>query len=88
MKNCVYILLCSNDRYYIGSTIDLRKRFYQHAEGIVKATRNLRPVKLAFYQSYPTAKEARQIEYWLKRQKDKDFILRIIKEGKIKKTLS
>lgn len=32
-KGFMYILKCSDDTYYIGSTIDLLKRFLEHQSG-------------------------------------------------------
>ena len=32
-KGYMYILECSNGSYYVGSTIDLEKRFLQHSNG-------------------------------------------------------
>jgi len=85
MNNCVYILLCKNKRYYIGNTIDLEKRLLKHNAGLVLATKNLRPFSLIFCQEFSTIQEARKIEYWLKKLKNKELISRIISEGKIKK---
>ena len=88
MKNCVYILFCKNKRYYVGSTVDLIIRLKKHIFGHVKATKYLRPITLCFHQSYSTLYEARQIEYWIKKQKSKKLIERIILEGKITKKFS
>ena len=30
----VYILRCSDDSYYVGSTLDMERRLWQHNEGI------------------------------------------------------
>lgn len=85
MQGFVYILQNDkNQRYYIGSAIDLDKRLLQHKNGKVKATKYLLPIKLVFSQEYKTIKEARQIEYKLKKLKRKDVIERIISEGVIK----
>jgi len=77
----VYILQSKdNQRYYVGSTVNLEKRICQHQNGYVKSTRNLLPIQLRFSQKYDTIKEARQIEYKLKKMKSKPLIERIIKE--------
>jgi predicted GIY-YIG superfamily endonuclease len=85
MKNCAYVLKCRNGRFYIGSTGDLAIRLSQHHAGESPATKNLRPLELAFAQEYPTRKEALAIEMWLKKLKSKTILQRIISEGKITK---
>jgi len=84
----VYILKSQkNNRFYIGSTNDINKRFIKHQKGEVKATKNFRPFTIEFYQYFSTIKEARIIEYKLKKLKRKDYIEKIIKDGKIKMKL-
>jgi len=81
----VYIIQSlKNNRYYTGSTIDVKGRYKRHIDGRVKATCYLRPLKLVFYQKFDTIKEARQIEYKLKRLKRRGILERIIKDGVIK----
>jgi putative endonuclease len=44
----VYILLCSNNTYYTGYTIDLDKRYASHLKGTAsKYTRSFKPIKIA-----------------------------------------
>jgi len=84
----VYILKSQkNNRFYIGSTIDVDNRFIKHQKGEVKATKNLRPLTLEFYQYFPTIKEAKIIEYKLKKLKRRDYIEKIIKDKKIRMKL-
>jgi putative endonuclease len=78
MENCVYILLCGNGRYYIGSTENLNKRLRLHNAGYVKATKYLRPLQLVFAKQFLTIKVARQIEYKLKKFKNKKIIDSIV----------
>lgn len=73
-----------NQRYYIGSTINLTNRFSEHEKGLVKTTKNLRPLKIVFFQEYSSIAEARIIEYRLKKLKNRNIIERIINEGIIK----
>jgi len=89
MTGFVYILKSlKNDTFYIGSTINLKQRLIEHQNGRSKYTSEILPVELVFSQKYPTLQIARKIEYWLKRQKDRDFIFRIINDGKINKIIS
>ncbi|MEW6086999.1 MAG: GIY-YIG nuclease family protein [bacterium] len=84
----VYILKSVlNGRYYIGSTDNLDIRLKWHENGYVKSTKNLRPLKLVFYQSFNTGKEAKQIEYRIKELKNREIIEKIIRDGFIKMKL-
>ena len=86
MRGFVYILQSErNDRYYIGSTIDIKKRFGEHRAGLVKATKFLLPLEIVFFKEYPTIKEARQVEYKLKKLKSRKIIKQIISDGHVKK---
>ncbi len=81
----VYILKSDkNDRYYIGSTDNYKKRISQHNSGNVTFTRNIRPLKLVLVQEYSNIKQARKIEKRLKALKRRDYIDKIVKDGFIK----
>jgi putative endonuclease len=81
----VYILQSQvNKSYYIGSAKDIENRFTEHQIGKVPYTINLRPLELKFYQKYDTIKEAKQIEYKLKRLKSRKIIDQIIKDKEIR----
>lgn len=86
MNKCsVYILRSlKNDSLYIGSASDISRRLKQHNGGNVKATRYRCPYKLEFSQEYPDTITARRIECKLKKWKRRDYLERIIKDGKIK----
>lgn len=84
----VYILQSKkNSRYYVGSTVNINKRFSEHQNGCVKSTKNIRPLELKFFKKYESIKEARQIEYKIKIMKNKRIIERIIEEQNIKITV-
>ena len=81
----VYILQSKRDnKYYIGSTINLDQRFLHHKQGYTPSTKRFGDLKLVFNQEYATLREARLIEKRLKKFKRKDFIEKIIKDGFIK----
>ena len=80
----VYILLCKNKRYYIGSTNDLNRRLFQHKNGSVEATKYVLPIKLVFFHKCDNLTQARKLEYQLKKKKSKVIIEKIIKDGYIK----
>jgi putative endonuclease len=70
----MYILLCSDDSYYTGSTIDLERRLKQHqtGEGANHTKKNL-PVKLVYYEEYQRIDTAfyreKQIQGWSRKKK-------------------
>jgi len=71
----VYVLRNSiTDRYYIGSTIDLKRRFQQHISGNTRTTRILGTKELVYTEQYQTEKEARTREKQLKSYKSKVYI--------------
>jgi len=71
----VYILRCSDNSYYTGSTIDLEKSVAEHMAGTFDGYTSKRlPVKLVFSCEMPTIFEAflreRQIKGWTRRKKE------------------
>jgi ribonuclease HI len=65
---CVYVLKCSNDAFYIGSTNNLERRLKEHGQGRgSKFVRSWRPFELAKTISCKNAGEARSLECHLKR---------------------
>ena len=75
MKGYMYILKCSDDSYYTGSTIDLERRLKQHqtGEGVNHTKKNL-PVKLVYYEEYQRIDTAfyreKQIQGWSRKKKE------------------
>jgi len=80
----LYILLCANNRYYIGSTNNLDRRLNEHNNGLVKATKYLLPVKLVFFQELSDLKLVRRLELKLKKFKSRKIIEQIILDGFIR----
>lgn len=63
----VYIInSIKNNRWYTGSTNDLRKRFKQHNEGRSTYTKNKGPYKLIYYEASLNEQDARSRELYLK----------------------
>ena len=73
-----YILLCSNNTYYVGSTNELVRRMREHMNGLSKATMSKLPVKLVFSKEFQTLREARSYEYFIKRQRNRAFYEELI----------
>lgn len=71
----MYILKCSDNSYYTGSTIDLEKRLLQHqnGEGANYTSKRL-PVELIYYEEYSRIDKAfyreKQIQGWSKKKKE------------------
>lgn len=66
--NYTYILRCSDNTLYTGWTNDLEKRIQTHNQGRGgKYTRSRIPVKLVYYETFPTKEEAMRREYAIKR---------------------
>jgi predicted GIY-YIG superfamily endonuclease len=71
----VYMLCCSDDSFYIGSTSDLPKRISEHELGVIvnSYTHSRRPVQLVWAQEFPSHEEAftfeRQIKGWSRAKK-------------------
>lgn len=87
MESFVYILQDAGGRYYIGSTDNLRRRLNAHRAGYTQTTRNMNSPRLVFNQTFSSLKEARSMEKWLKGLKRKDYIAKIISDGRIRKKL-
>ncbi len=72
----VYILLCSDNSYYIGITNDVLKRFAEHGEGMDPScyTYKRRPLTLVFQQGFREVTDAiafeKQIKGWTRKKKE------------------
>ena len=74
MVGYLYILECSNGKFYTGSTTNLEYRFSQHQAGEgANFTRKNLPVKLVYYQSFASIDEAfmreKQVQGWSRKKK-------------------
>ena len=68
MSFIVYMLICSDDSFYIRLTTDLSRRLLAHESGFdpKSYTASRRPVKLVWAQEFPTHDEAFAFEYQIK----------------------
>lgn len=73
-KGYVYVLRCSNNMLYVGSTRDLSKRLASHQKGKVKTTKSKRPVSLIYYEEFDTYSEACKKESYLKTGTGRDWL--------------
>ncbi|MFZ1677007.1 MAG: GIY-YIG nuclease family protein [Saprospiraceae bacterium] len=70
-----YILLCANEKYYTGSTIDLDKRLIDHQSGLgANFTRKNLPFKLVYVETFERIDQAfareKQIQGWSHKKKE------------------
>ncbi len=66
----VYVLQSKKDnKLYIGSTSNLKKRLKKHDNGKVESTRYRRPLDLIYYEAYKEKEITRKREKLLKRGK-------------------
>ncbi len=71
--NYTYILQCKDDTFYTGWTNNLEKRIKDHNDGKgAKYTKARRPVKLVYYETYETKKQAMKREYEIKQLSRKE----------------
>ena len=71
----MYILRCSDDSYYTGSTKNLEKRLWEHQSGLgTNHTKKRLPVKLVYYEEYDRVDEAfyreKQVQGWSRKKKE------------------
>lgn len=74
MKGYMYILLCSDNSYYTGSTKNLGFRLEQHQTGNgANYTRKRLPVELVYFEIFSRIGEAyrreKQVQGWSKKKK-------------------
>jgi len=71
----VYVLKSlKNGFIYVGSTNKLKRRFWEHNQGLNKSTKPLRPWKLVAYIAIPNEQTARSLEKYLKKGSGKAFL--------------
>lgn len=74
-KAYMYILLCADRSYYVGSTteVDLRVAQHQSGEG-ANFTRKRLPVKLVYYEEHERIEDAfnreKQVQRWSRKKKE------------------
>ena len=71
----MYILRCSNDAYYTGSTVDLQRRLRQHQSGEgANFTKKHLPVELIYFEEFERVDQAfyreKQVQGWSRAKKE------------------
>ena len=78
MTGYVYIVECGDGTYYTGWTTDPQERLKTHNSGKgAKYTRSRLPVKLVYWEVFPTKEEAMAREYAIKQlsRKQKEALI-------------
>jgi predicted GIY-YIG superfamily endonuclease len=75
MGHFTYTILCQGNKYYVGHTDDLIKRFNRHLNKFgAKFTAQNRPIKILWKQEFETEIEAikreKQIKGWARAKKE------------------
>lgn len=67
MMHYVYVLQSEIDnKYYIGQTNNLERRFEEHCLGKVLSTKGRRPLRLIFFEAFLNLKDALRREGYFK----------------------
>ena len=72
----VYILRCSDGRYYVGKTNNLESRLIRHQKGQVSFTASRLPFELVTYIAFDDEWKATQMEKYLKSGSGRAFAKR------------
>ena len=76
-----YVLLsCKDNKFYIGSTSNLKERFIRHNKGEVVATKGRLPMNLVFYEAYLNKFDSLRRERYFKSSKGKTTLKSMLKE--------
>ncbi len=82
MEYFVYLLRCADGTLYTGFTTDVKRREAVHNAGKgAKYTRSRLPVRMVYYETFPTEHEARSREWHIKRLSRAEKFALIEKEG-------
>jgi len=70
----LYILKCADNTFYVGSTKDIERRFYEHQQGLgANYTKCRLPVELAYVEEFQRIDDAyaveKQIHSWSHQKK-------------------
>ena len=76
----VYVLFSHKDKkFYTGFTENLKRRLFEHNEGLSKSTKFRRPLELVYYEACKDRKDAMHREVYLKTTYGKRYIRNRIK---------
>ena len=75
MSHFFYLARCADESLYAGTCVDLDARLEKHNAGTgAKYTRSRRPVRIVYFEEFPTISEARrreaEVKQWSKSEKE------------------
>ena len=71
-----YVLRSLNDdKFYVGYTEDLRKRYNEHSRGLVDATKGRRLLELVYYEACKDKNKALERERYFKTGFGRRFLI-------------
>ncbi|MFH0892536.1 MAG: GIY-YIG nuclease family protein [Candidatus Falkowbacteria bacterium] len=69
----VYILLCADNKFYVGHTMNIKKRIQEHKSGVSFSTKHRLPIKIKWIGVFTTRQKAVNFESYLKTGSGKAF---------------
>ncbi|MDR1409267.1 MAG: GIY-YIG nuclease family protein [Oscillospiraceae bacterium] len=82
MEWYVYVLLCDDGSLYKGFTDNLSRRFQEHLSGRGSVhTKKHKPIKIVYYETFDTEKEAVARENYLKSGSGREWLKAKVQEG-------
>ncbi len=75
-------ILKTRKGFYIGSTDDIEERLRRHQSGEVKSTKSQLPVRLVYQAYYPIRGVAQRREYEIKRWKNHQRVLELVRSSR------
>jgi putative endonuclease len=77
----VYILYNNEKNFiYTGYSENLKQRIKEHNSGKSKSTKHYTPLRLIFYEAYPTRSDAKRREKYLKSNKGRTTLMTMLKD--------
>ncbi len=74
----VYVLKSLEDnKRYIGMSSNIERRLKEHNNGLVKSTKNRKPLKLIYFEEFPSKTEALKRENFFKSGSGRRFLKNI-----------
>ena len=77
MKNFYYtyvLLSLKDNNFYTGYTNNIKRRFEEHCKGYVESTKDIKPLKLIYYEACLSQDDATHREKYLKSFHGKMFL--------------
>jgi len=82
MPVCYILFSDSINKYYVGACINLERRLYEHNIGHSNFTSKGISWIIVFSKEFPSLPEAKQFERYIKKQKSRKYIEKLIADAK------